>query len=1046
MSKFTSSSHQQISSAPINRSPQMIPPRFSLIIIFFFILSCTLPLHIGSTANTSIPTQPPITFSMDHTTTSLSITFALNTYHLTPIEINDAQYYKLSIPGEINFQPRGHPALPSIRRNLIIPNDSTPKITITQSSYHHQQIAIAPSKGIINRSTNPALVPHQFHRIYQQSSWYPTPIITLSEPYRIRNRTAATLILTPFHYHPMEQTLRAYDQITFTITFDTPRPSRFISAHLPDFNQQRSDDFFFNDHHIRNTTTNPERMLIISNDSLSPYLSSFIKWKNTVGIQTMLTNRSAIGNGTAQAIKQYIKQQYQTNNITYVLLIGDSQQLPTLFINDTASDPSYSYVSGDDHYPDLCIGRFSAQTPKQLITQINRSIHYEQHPDPHGNWYHHAIGIASDDGPGDNDEYDWEHIRIIRQQLLNTSYTLIDELYDGSQQENDSDGDPTQQDVLYSLNAGRSLLNYCGHGGPTHWTTTGFDNSDIDQLQNSYQLPFIISVACHNARFHDYETCFCETWMQSSKQGQPTGAVAISGCSDAISWDPPMSGQDHMIKSLCENQTHTIGKIHTNGCIQMNIEYGKAGEAVTDIWHLFGDPSLQLRTNTPFPLTVDHPSILFSNQPNLTITVPNQTTARCGLSHNGSFINAAFTNKTGIAHITLQTAINTYDHLLLTVTAANSIPYQSPIMIINHSRPYIQNITHHPEKPRPDQPVNITAHITDHTGLHQVNLTITNPNNTTYTYPMNQQNETIYSLNQSYPTPGIYTYNITAVNTNENSSTSPDHIFTVQPPDTTPPVISNLTAYPNPQLIHHPVTIICDINDDSPLHTINLSIKNPSNHNQTIILHSNTSTYQHTQPYHITGTYHYSITAMDNNQNKNQTATYEFIIEQNIPPNATADRYTTAKNTVLTISGPGILANDNDPDNRPAPLTSMLTHTTSNGTLALFSDGSFTYYPKPNHTGIVTFTYQAYDGANISENTTVQIIILTNEQRADLNNDSILNSGDVRYLAKYLTDDPDFQPLHGEADVNNDAVINVGDVRYLAKYLTGDPQYYPLYP
>ncbi len=65
---------------------------------------------------------------------------------------------------------------------------------------------------------------------------------------------------------------------------------------------------------------------------------------------------------------------------------------------------------------------------------------------------------------------------------------------------------------------------------------------------------------------------------------------------------------------------------------------------------------------------------------------------------------------------------------------------------------------------------------------------------------------------------------------------------------------------------------------------------------------------------------------------------------------------------------------------------------------------------------------------------------------ADMNDDGRVDPGDVRYLAKYLTGDPAYQPLYGDGDVNNDGNIDPGDVRYLAKYLTGDPDYQPLYP
>jgi len=64
----------------------------------------------------------------------------------------------------------------------------------------------------------------------------------------------------------------------------------------------------------------------------------------------------------------------------------------------------------------------------------------------------------------------------------------------------------------------------------------------------------------------------------------------------------------------------------------------------------------------------------------------------------------------------------------------------------------------------------------------------------------------------------------------------------------------------------------------------------------------------------------------------------------------------------------------------------------------------------------------------------------------DMNDDTNINSADVRYLAMYLAGDPAYQPLHGDGDVNSDGNINSADVRYLALYLAGNPAYQPLYP
>src|SRR5439155_884763 len=72
------------------------------------------------------------------------------------------------------------------------------------------------------------------------------------------------------------------------------------------------------------------------------------------------------------------------------------------------------------------------------------------------------------------------------------------------------------------------------------------------------------------------------------------------------------------------------------------------------------------------------------------------------------------------------------------------------------------------------------------------------------------------------------------------------------------------------------------------------------------------------------------------------------------------DSYTTPEDTTLTVTAPGVLANDTDVDGDP--LTAILVSSPAHGTLNLNSDGSFSYVPAANYNGPDSFTYKANDG------------------------------------------------------------------------------------
>jgi VCBS repeat-containing protein len=91
------------------------------------------------------------------------------------------------------------------------------------------------------------------------------------------------------------------------------------------------------------------------------------------------------------------------------------------------------------------------------------------------------------------------------------------------------------------------------------------------------------------------------------------------------------------------------------------------------------------------------------------------------------------------------------------------------------------------------------------------------------------------------------------------------------------------------------------------------------------------------------------------------------------PPLATEDAFAGTEDTPLVVPGPGVLVNDADPQGDP--LTAAVVQAPANGTLALALDGSFTYTPKADFSGIDTFIYAATDGGAPSVPATVTLTI-----------------------------------------------------------------------
>ena len=159
-----------------------------LIILFvgLFVTAASILPSIGGsspetqTVNTSSSNDVSITVQQVGDTTRLHYT--IDAFRMIPVEINDKQYVDLALDGEAISLVAGAPALPSIARSIIIPNEGTMTIRVLGTSYEEfENILIAPSKGNLLRTVNPADIPYEFGDVYSQNTFYPSTIAELQE-------------------------------------------------------------------------------------------------------------------------------------------------------------------------------------------------------------------------------------------------------------------------------------------------------------------------------------------------------------------------------------------------------------------------------------------------------------------------------------------------------------------------------------------------------------------------------------------------------------------------------------------------------------------------------------------------------------------------------------------------------------------------------------------------------------------------------------------------------------------------------------------------
>ncbi len=628
---------------------------------------------------------------------TFTIHFHLSGFWKKTVNTSRGKAWLISDRNAASILRKGAPDLPLFATSLIIPDEAAMEVALVSLRYKEfKNVLMVPSKGNLPRTINPAGVSYEFGAQYRHNKNYPGKIGKLRKPYIIRDFRGQALLIQPFQYNPITKILRVYYDVTVEVkqkgiskvnVLKRLQPLKKIDSRFANIYARH----FLNYSALSRNTPVDEHgnMLIISYGDFIDNMAVYVEWREKTGTPVSIVDVATIGN--AAAIKQYIANYYAVNGLTFVLLVGDAPEVPVSVIGGNYSDNKYSYIVGNDHYPDLFVGRFSAETDDQVNTMVQRTLDYEQNPPTDTAWYTKAIGIGSDQGPGDDDEYDYQHIRNIgNSKLLPFTYNYTYELFDGSQGGNDASGNPFPSMVAADINSGTTIINYCGHGSTALWGTSGFSNNDVNNLVNDNHLPFIISVACANGNFV-HTTCFAEAWTRATHNGQPTGAIATIMSTINQSWNPPMCGQDAMNDILAEtysnNIKRTFGGITMDGCMTMNDEYGSDGYEITDTWTIFGDPSLMIRTAIPQNMTVVCPSTLNIGQTSMTLTTNTIEGIAC-LSMGGNIIGTASIDSTSSATITFS-PLSQIGTAALVVTSFNFIPHTSPVPIVPAAGPYV---------------------------------------------------------------------------------------------------------------------------------------------------------------------------------------------------------------------------------------------------------------------------------------------------------------------------------------------------------------------
>ena len=647
-------------------------------------------------------------------------------FYTTSVTTPRGEAMVVSLPKAVSTAHAGEPNLPMKGIPVLIGDKTRMAVRVVDAQYQDfENIEVAPSKGDFPRTINPDDVPYTYGACYSQDAFFPASNVGLYEPYIVRDFRGQNMVVYPFAYNPVTKTLRVYYNMTVemykvddngTNTIETRRSN--VVKMDPDFKSLYQRHFINYQAAMGRYTPLDEEgdLLIICYDNFISSMTDFVNWKKTRGINTTIVGTSTVSsNLTYSNLKTYIQNQYNANNnITHVLLVGDVAQIPGYSYSGATGytglgDNPYGQIVGNDIYNDVFIGRFSAQTAAQVTTQVNRTITYERDLTTSATWCQNGEGIGKTEGnssQAQNGEEDYEHIELIRGDLINYGYNTVYQDYEST-----SGYTCSATTISNHFNSGVGIANYCNHGSYQMWGVASYSNTHVNALTNENKLPFIWSTACYVGKYDNTSTsygsgttvgqtndCFAEAWMHAtnSAKTQPTGAIGVLMSYISQPWQPPMWGQDEcvdiLVESYSSNIKHTWGGTSINGIMGIFDHYSTSeAQAVGtyQAWVLYGDPSLMLRTKTPQAMTVTHDGSIAPGASSYSVSVSNGNGALATITDANHNILGKATVSNGTATISISGTLTPDTELTLCVFGYNKVTYLGTITVVNNNQYYI---------------------------------------------------------------------------------------------------------------------------------------------------------------------------------------------------------------------------------------------------------------------------------------------------------------------------------------------------------------------
>ncbi len=640
-----------------------------------------------------------------------SFTIMYSISELTIVNLNnpDGTFYRVSIPGHVSSSVPGNPELPVFSRIIAVPEGFRYSVRISEIKSSRIKPSGKKFKGILYPvQVGETKATIQDNRkflidknVYSIHGFVPSDTVRIEPLGTVRNKSLANLFINPVHYNPGKNIIEVITSMKVDITFTTAQSAKSLSSHPESELFARVLDKSLINYDpgevIPGYSTQPVRMVILTDTSFRKQLLPYFKWKTQKGFKLKVLYKGAgLAGTTYTALKDTLAKIYNSGSADdpapeYLLIIGDVSHIPRSDVTSNISDMYYGeFDGGGDYLPDMYIGRIPAADTSQVRNVVNKIIQYEKFQFSDTNkFYNRALITAGNDAVYSLNMNG--QLNYVLDNYLKIS-NKIDEYHFFYPQSTL----PLVEDSIKKLfRKGVSFINYTGHGDASGWLDPVIRSMDVDSLRNKNMYPFTISNACRTAQFSS-ATSFGNRMVLSKDKG----AIGFIGCSNDSYWDedyfwavgsgavslkPSYPGTglgafDRLFHRYGESPADwyfTMGQVVYAGNLAVSASTSARKQYYWETYNLIGDPSVIPIIGKPGSLTVSIPDTLPNGIKSLTLKADPFT--YLAVSHADTLWDASFASPSGSVELTMPGLSN--DSCLIVVTGQNKIPLIKTVRI-----------------------------------------------------------------------------------------------------------------------------------------------------------------------------------------------------------------------------------------------------------------------------------------------------------------------------------------------------------------------------